>query len=303
MIEKYVEAEELRRLLSTMAAVVCFLVIAGLFASIVVPGLRNANKPAVPTAAGPASGESGWLDPTEFPPEKGSIIPPIDPQLLIEPSAELTAHGKDLFEKNCIQCHGALGRGDGLAAAAMIPPPRNFTGQSGWKNGYDLPGIFKTLSEGVPASSMAPFDFLPRKDRMALAHYTQSLGAFSHATARPQAMEALSKELASPGEKIPNKIPVSMAMAKLAKEFAAPRPLEMSGGDQGTEILRQVVINESRAAQVLGESQLWRATPSALAAAILPDVPENGFSTTTAALNLSEWKTLHTALLKRIKAK
>jgi hypothetical protein len=44
MIEKYVDAEELKRLLSTLLAVLGGLVIAGLFASIVVPGLRNANK-------------------------------------------------------------------------------------------------------------------------------------------------------------------------------------------------------------------------------------------------------------------
>jgi mono/diheme cytochrome c family protein len=298
MIEKYVEAEDFRRLLSTLGAVLCFLVIAGLFASIVVPGLRNANKPQVPTAVSPVVGESGWLDPTEFPPKKRTVILPVDPKTLLKRSDELMKYGKDLFEKDCIQCHGTLGRGDGAAAAGMTPPPRNFTSPAGWKNGYDLPGIFKTLSEGIQGTSMAPFDYLLRKERMELAHYVQSLGAL-HNTASPQAMEALSKELASAGETTPNTIPVSMAMTKLEQEFAAPQPLAMSGGDQGAEILRQVVINGSRAAQVLTESQAWRATPSDLAAAILPDAPENGFSVGTAKLSPSEWKILHAALLKR----
>jgi mono/diheme cytochrome c family protein len=301
MIEQYVDAEELKRLLSTLAAVLCLLVIGGLFAIIVVPGLRNANKPETPTAVTPVVGESGWLDPAEFPPERGMIIPAVDPKTLVEPSAKLRARGKDLFESNCIQCHGPLGRGDGPAAAGMIPPPRNFTSPAGWKNGYDLPGIFKTLSEGIPGTSMAPFDYLSRKDRMAMAHYAQSLGAFPRTAASPQAMEALSKELASAGEKIPNKIPVSMAMAKLEEEFAAPRPLELSEGNQGTEILSRVILNETRAAQVLANSQLWRATPSDLAAAILPDAPENGFSVGTAVLSPSEWKMLHAALQKRTK--
>ena len=145
-------------------------------------------------------GESGWLDPTEFPPEKGRVIPPVDPKTLIEPSAELTARGKTLFESNCVQCHGALGLGDGPAANTMNPRPRNFTSPAGWTNGYHLPGIFKTLSEGVKGTSMAPFDYLSRKDRMALAHYAQSLGAFPHNTAGLQVMDALSKELAAPGE-------------------------------------------------------------------------------------------------------
>jgi mono/diheme cytochrome c family protein len=303
MIEKYVDAEELRRLLSSLVAVLCFLVIAGLFASLVVPGLRNANKPETPAAAvTPVVGESGWLDPTEFPPTKGSIIPPVNPKTLIEPSAELTAHGKESFESNCAPCHGSLGRGDGPAAGTMNPHPRNFANPVGWKNGYDLPGIFKTLSEGIPSTSMAPFDYLTRSDRMALAHYAQSLGAFPHNTASPQAMEALSKELASSGEKIPNKIPVSMAIAKLEAEFAALRPVEFSMENQspGAEILRHVTLNRSRAAQVLSGSNRWRAAPSSLAAAILSDTPGNGFSVSAANLSLADWKALHAELLKQM---
>jgi mono/diheme cytochrome c family protein len=302
MIEKYIDAEELRRLLSTLAAVLCFLIIAGLFASIVVPGLRNANKPETPTAITPVVGESGWLDPTEFPPEKGRVIPPVDPKTLIEPSAGLTARGKTLFENNCVQCHGTLGHGDGPAAATMNPGPRNFTSPVGWTNGYDLPGIFKTLSEGVKDTSMAPFDYLSRKDRMALAHYVQSLGTFPH-SGSPQTMEVLSKELASPGEKTANKIPVSMAMAKLEKEFTAPPPLAVGEEDQspGGEILRRVVVNPSRAAQVLTESQIWRASARDFAASILPGTPGNGFSAGTATLSPSEWQALYKELMRRIK--
>ena len=111
MIEKYVNAEELKRLLSVLVVILGCLIIAGLFASIVVPGLRNANKPATPAAVEPVVGESGWLNPEEFPPQKGSVIPPVDPKTLIEPSPELVARGKTLFAKNCTQCHGTLGRG------------------------------------------------------------------------------------------------------------------------------------------------------------------------------------------------
>jgi mono/diheme cytochrome c family protein len=305
MIEKYVDAEELGRLLSTLVAVLCALVIAGLFASIVVPGLRNANRPKTPAAnVTPVGGESGWLDPTEFPPERGRIIPPVDPKTLMEPSAELTALGKKLFEDNCVQCHGPAGRGDGPAATMMNPRPRNFASPAGWTNGYHLPGIFKTLSEGVQNTSMASFDYLSRKNRMALAHYAQSLSVFPHNTASPQAMEALSKELASAGEKTPNKIPVSLAMTKLEDEFVAPRSLNIDGeASAGTEIFKRVVINPSRAAQILTESRMWRATPSNLAAAILPDSPSNGFSIGTADLNPAEWKLLHAELLKRMGSK
>jgi mono/diheme cytochrome c family protein len=304
MIEKYVDAEELGRLLSSLAAVLCGLVIAGLFASIVVPGLRNANKPETPVGTiAPVRGETGWLDPAEFPAERGRIVPQVDPRTLIEPSTALTAHGKELFENNCVQCHGSLGRGDGPAAGTMNPHPRNFTSPLGWKNGYDLPGIFKTLSEGVPGTSMASFDYLIRSERMALAQYVQSLAAFPHNTASPHAMEALAKELASPGEKTPNKIPVSTAIAKLEEEFVAPRPLELDAANMspGAEVLRRVVINRSRAAQVLADSDQWRRSPSSLAAAILPDAPEDGFSVNTADLSPADWNVLHAELLKQIR--
>ena len=80
MIEKYLDADELKRLLSTLVVIVGCLIIAALFGIIVVPGLRNANKPVVPTPIAPVSGETGWLDITEFTMEKGKVLPPVDPE-------------------------------------------------------------------------------------------------------------------------------------------------------------------------------------------------------------------------------
>jgi mono/diheme cytochrome c family protein len=300
MIEKYVDAEELRRLLSTLAAVVTALAIAGLFAIIVVPGLRNANKPAAPMPVNPVVGEPGWLDPTEFPPERGFEIPAVDPKTLIETSPALVARGSSLFAANCAQCHGDQGLGNGPAAGTMTPRPRNFSSSNGWTNGYNLAAIYKTVSVGVPNTSMASFNFLRRKDRMSLAHFVQSLGAFAHGTGSPEAMEALSKELASPGEKTPNRIPVAMAMTALEREFTAARPLAFSAEDHssGAEICRGLIQDPSRAAQVLAGSDEWRKGPAQLAASILPGVPGNGFSVGVLTLGAEEWKQLHAQLLR-----
>jgi mono/diheme cytochrome c family protein len=305
MIEKYVDAEELKRLLSTLGIIVGCILIAGLFASIIVPGLRNANKPETPTAVTPVIGESGWLDLTEFPPQRGSVIPPVDPKTLISPSPELMLRGKDLFEANCTSCHGSQGRGDGPAAASMNPHPRNFTSADGWTNGYEIPNIFKTLSQGVNGTSMSPFDYLTKKDRRALAHYVQSLGKFPRKPANPEAMETLSKELASAGEKTPNRIPVSMAIAKLEEEFVNPPALAVGPEDHspGAEVLRKAIAEPSRAAQVLVQSTAWRLSPRELASCVLLDVPGNGFSAGAAALDVSQWKELHAELLKRVKSK
>lgn len=303
MIEKYVDTEELKRLLSTLVLILGCLIIAGLFASIVLPGIRNANEPATPLAVAPVVGETGWLDPAEFPPERGSVIPPSDPKVLMTSSAEMIARGKKLFENNCTPCHGPQGHGDGPAASTMSPHPRNFTSPEGWTNGYHEPGIFKTLSEGVPGTSMSPFDYLSRKDRMALVHFVQSLGLFPHDTAKPQEMTALSQQLASAGEKIPNKIPVSMAMSKLEEEFS-PAPqivIEKDDFSPGAELLRRVIVDPPRAAQFLAQSRLWRTSFRDLASAVALEMPANGFSVGSADLSVDEWRLLHSELSKRVK--
>jgi mono/diheme cytochrome c family protein len=303
MIEKYLDTEELKRLLSSLSMILGGLVVAGLFASIVVPGLRNANKPETPTLAARITGETGWLDLTEFPPERGKIIPPVDPQTLMMPSGELLDRGKTLYEQNCMACHGERGLGDGPAASTINPRPRNLTDSSGWVNAYDLPGIYRTLSEGINGTSMNAFDYLSRKDRMALVHFVQSLGEFSHETQNTQALEDLSEELASPGGTTSNKIPVSMAMRKLEEEFTVPVSHAFGGEGQSPEekLLRRVIINPSRAVQVLVQSRAWQAGDQELAGFILPDLPANGFSISTATLTPSEWKMLHAELLKRFK--
>ena len=47
------------------------------------------------------------------------------------------ATGKSLFEAKCQICHGANGRGDGPAAAALNPKPRDFTNPAFWQNNAD----------------------------------------------------------------------------------------------------------------------------------------------------------------------
>ncbi len=299
MIEMYVNAEELKRLLSSLFLLLGALLIGGLFAIIVVPGLRNANKPAAPTPVNPVVGEPGWLDPTEFPPARGREMAAVDPQTLLVPSPELISRGKEIYAKECVSCHGSSGRGDGPAAPTMNPRPRNFTNPDGWTRGYGLPAIYETLSRGVQGTSMASFDYYSRSDRMALAHFVQELSALPKDTASPDAVESLSRELASPGGRTPNRIPVSMAMVKLEEEFSAVPPLAVDPEDQsaGAEIFRRVAVDPSRAAQVLARSLVWRESPVGLANFVLAGAPGNGFSVNAATLGPDEWEALLKTLL------
>ena len=300
MIDQYVSPEELRRLVSTLLVTVGAITIFALFAFTVVPGLRNANKP--PTAAPVAApqGETGWLDPTEYPPAPGYELPPVDPKTVLTANPELLSRGKGLFEQNCISCHGPQGQGDGPAAATLNPRPRNLTRSEGWKNGYSLTGIYKTLSEGIKGTGMSAFDYLRARDRMALVHYVQSLGSFAHGPEDQTALDALANQFASAGEKVPNRIPVSMAMAKLEAEFAATAPLSplaAGAAGPGARLLGRVVVDRARAAQALAESASWRESVSALAAFVVAEAPANGFAVSVATLSPDEWRLLHAQLL------
>jgi mono/diheme cytochrome c family protein len=301
VIDQYVSPDELRRLVSTFLVTVVAITIFALFALIVVPGLRNANKPpAAPVVAAP-QGESGWLDPAEYPPAKGYDLPPVDPKTVLTANPELLKRGQALFEQNCIACHGPKGQGNGPASATLNPRPRDFTQPAGWKNGYQVAGIYKTLGEGIKGSGMAAYDYVRAADRMALAHYVQSLGAFSHGAEDQAAMDTLAKQFASAGEKVPNKIPVSLAMEKLAAEFAAApllsRPAQ-TDGIAGARVFARVVADQARVAQTLALAPSWRESAAALAKVASTAAPGNGFAVSVATLSPQEWRDLYAALIK-----
>ena len=59
MIERYVSPSELKRLLSALLVVLLFLALLAMFAFLVLPGIRNANTPAIDQANGGAIGPVG----------------------------------------------------------------------------------------------------------------------------------------------------------------------------------------------------------------------------------------------------
>lgn len=130
---------------------------------------------------------------------------------------ELVKKGKELFAQQCVSCHGLAGQGDGVAAAALNPRPRNFTASEGWKNGRRPTMVFKTLKEGIPNSGMASFATIPSDDRWALVHYVLSLGSAPETDgAADFAKVGIDPTQENGGEKGDDSIPVDVAMEQIS---------------------------------------------------------------------------------------
>jgi len=72
-------------------------------------------------------------------------------------SADVIAKGKAIFlaKGTCFTCHGEGGKGDGVAAAALDPGPRNFTNPQFAK--MRTPGeMMWILKNGSPGTAMVP---------------------------------------------------------------------------------------------------------------------------------------------------
>jgi len=94
------------------------------------------------------------------------------------------AHGREVYERNCIGCHGEEGRGDGEVAHMLDPLPRNL--QEGFFKFRSTPGgelpveedLMHVVTCGLPGSAMRGFPLLPERDRRAVVAYVLSLAEF-----------------------------------------------------------------------------------------------------------------------------
>jgi mono/diheme cytochrome c family protein len=297
MIERYVSPSELKRLLSALLVVIIFLALLMVFAFLVLPGVRNANAPPTDTVLSAAGGETGWLDPTDYPAERGRTVPPIDPATVMAPTPAMLARGQALYAQNCVSCHGPTGDGDGPAGKGLNPPPRCFAKPEGWVNGSHIDGIFKTLDQGVKGSSMVAYTMLTKRDRMALVHYVRSLGKFEHGPDDSKAMAALTDLFAHAGEVIPNRIPVAKAMAKLETESRTPAAIPVDRDPA----LGAAILDPARAAQTLSALPGWSASDEALARGIASGAPGNGFAPGVALYSGAQWQALRGALNRTVK--
>ncbi|MEE9208439.1 MAG: c-type cytochrome [Gemmatimonadota bacterium] len=106
--------------------------------------------------------------------------------------------GGQTYDRWCAECHGAEGRGDGPAAAYMLPRPRDFT-QARYQirttaNG-ELPtdaDILAVLENGMPGTAMPAWPNLSEEEKSDVIAYLKSFSRFFDGT-EPQ-MAALGRD-------------------------------------------------------------------------------------------------------------
>jgi len=98
------------------------------------------SKPAEPTTTAPAPVAAPVAAPA-----------PAPAPVAVDPVAEANT----IFSTRCAACHGADGKGDGVAAASLNPKPRAYSDQD-WQKSVDDSHIAKVIVEGGPAVGKSP---------------------------------------------------------------------------------------------------------------------------------------------------
>ena len=65
------------------------------------------------------------------------------------------AKGKETFNNTCVACHGAEGKGDGVAAAALDPKPRDLSNGE-YVSTLSNEHLYKVINEGGASVGLSP---------------------------------------------------------------------------------------------------------------------------------------------------
>ena len=130
----------------------------------------------IPVAALLGARDGERMASADLPPQESAVAAP-DYKAMVLGSSGDDARGREIFRAQCAACHGANADGQGPAAAALVPAPRNFLDpRARWTLSRDPFDIYRTLTEGSPGTAMVGFSAsLPVKDRWAVVHYLGTL--------------------------------------------------------------------------------------------------------------------------------
>lgn len=98
-----------------------------------------------------------------------SRLPPRNP---VPPTAESVRLGARLYRAHCAVCHGPEGRGDGPAAAGLVPRPADLRRTARMVD----PVLFSRITEGLPGTPMPAFrDVLTEEERWHVVNFLRTL--------------------------------------------------------------------------------------------------------------------------------
>lgn len=237
--------------------------------------------------------------------KKGGVMPAVDLAIISNPDKGLVEKGKNLYETTCSSCHGTEGKGDGPAAAALNPPPRNFHQVDGWTNGREFNNIFKTLAEGVPGTGMIAYEYLSVEDRIAIIHFIRTFGEFPAIDDKSIAELDKTYEL-SKGVITPSNITLEMAENKIAEENQLSEELlknyynKLSAySDRNTtELFDKYVSDKAKVLLIFHRDKNTDASKNVFISRVIMSPTESGFKQTITTLSKDKLSKIYDMLVK-----
>lgn len=228
------------------------------------------------------------------------VTPAVNLDEAIVPGESMLLRGKELYTTSCASCHGESGKGDGVAGAALNPPPKNFTVTDNWKNGAKISGIYKSLYEGIPGTGMAMFDYLPPEDLFAITHYVRTFIP-NPPTDLPDDIDEIDFNYnLTQGVELPAQIPVLNAKELIVKEtlydakklYTLLSVIDRESNQPGAALFNSITSNREKAAATLIQNQNWKSSETAFVNFVTGNIVTNGFKGSAVSLNSDEWNSL-----------
>ena len=237
--------------------------------------------------------------------QQPKVIPPVDVNQISVPTPELIAAGSKIYKTTCAACHGDEGTGTGPGSVGLNPAPRNFTKHDGWINGEKIAGIYTSLQEGTPNSSMIAYDFLTPEEKFTLAHYIRS--EFISDPPMDDEMDLLGLDILydlSAGMKVAGQMPTESAMQLIAEEHVykfdkiseAVEDINTNTGSKTSKLFKSVTDDLHLSLFALENSNKWRRSEDLFIKFLTANVNQNGFNGKIFNLSSNEWNTLYNYL-------
>lgn len=230
--------------------------------------------------------------------------PAVNIDEISKPTDELLSKGEEIYKSTCLSCHGENGQGKGPAGVALQPPPRDFTGKEGWKNGPSISGIFTTLQEGIPGTPMVSYEQLTPEEKFGLVHYIRKEFVPDPPEPSEENITALDEKYnLSKGKDVAAQIPVSAAMdiiinennPKIEKINDIEKDISDSNSSEA-KLFKKVTQDQKKALASLSGSKDWIEDRSKFVNLLVNNVPENGFNRNVFKLNASQLTQLQSYL-------